>query len=658
MRRHSTRAASAALIAMLALPAAAAAQSPVPPQFSITVNREPLVQGQPFELVIAIATESAGDPEVRLPQFRGLRVIRQSESHPMSFSFSFGFGGQNQRQTKRTSNYSFLLVADRPGSYALDPVLVTIDGRQFKSDSITLKVIDSDASAPPGAPGPPGPSPGAGSLVPDPGSGFGVAPPPGTERSLDGEALAGAVVDPQCFVQLEVSRPEAVIGEMVVLTVWLYTSSRVSDVEVLREPGTEGFWVETLLAGQRRLAFEPVLVGGRPYERGVLRKLALFPIEAGTLTIAPVMVDVETRRGGLFSRPSVVKRASPAVQVAVIGLPDDGQPPDFDPANVGRFNYRVEADRVEVAVGEPVTLTISVSGEGNLRNVNLPQLTAVDGFKVYPPENEVNLRPSEQNVVGTRVSRVLMIPKQHGTLTVPGIPWSFFDPAAGEYRTLRSPQISIVVKPGAQSAGAGANADPETAAAMPADGGGAFERLARRLRSIESHAVLEQHDLGPIMTRSWFLAAVLAAPLLFLAVLLGSRARRRAAESWNRDRARRAGAVARKELASLRKQPEQLPATDFFGGLQRVIVRFLESRLEVAVAGDTMDELRRRLCRRGFPAGLAERVVTELECCDFARFARSAGAAAERRSGLERMQALVDELAAVAVTRPEKEEPR
>jgi hypothetical protein len=658
MRRHSTRAASAALIAMLALPAVAGAQSPVPPQFSITVNREPIVQGQPFELVIAVATESAGDPEVRLPQFRGLRVIRQSESHPMSFSFSFGFGGQTQRQTKRTSNYSFVLVADRPGAYALDPVLVTIDGRQFKSDPVTLKVLDSQAALSAGTPGPSGPDPGAGSPAPDPGSGFGAAPLPDAERSLDAEALAGAVVDPQCFVQLELSRTEAVIGELVVLTVWLYTSSRVSDVEVVREPGTEGFWVETLLAGQRRLAFEPVLVGGRPYERGVLRKLALFPIEAGTLSVSPVMVNVETRRGGLFSRSNTVKRASPAVKIAVAGLPEEGQPTGFDPANVGRFSYRVEADRAEVEIGEPVTLTISVSGEGNLRNVNLPQLSEVDGFKVYPPENEVNLRPSEQNVVGTRISRVLMIPKRHGTLTVPDIPWSFFDPAAGEYHTVRSPRIAIAVKPGDQSAEAGTNVDPVTSVAMPADPGGAFERLARRLRSIESRAALEPDGLAPTVTRPWYLAAVLAAPLTYLAVLLGSRARRRATESRNRDRSRRANAVARKELAGLRKQLEQLPATNFFGELQRVLARFLESRLEAAIAGDTMDELRRRLCRRGFAAGLAERVVAELECCDFARFARSAGDAGERRAGLERMQALIDELAAVAVTRPEEEERR
>jgi hypothetical protein len=642
------------LVAMLAWAATAAAQSPAPPRIGTSVDRDPVVQGEPFELTISIATESAGDPEIRLPQFRGLRVIRQQESHPMSFSFSFGFGGQSQRQTKRTSNYSFVLVADRPGAYPLEPVLVTIDGKQFKSDPFTLKVVESGAAGTGGKTAPPPPV-GSGPLAPEPQAPIG-SPPPGTEKSLAAESLTGAEVDPACFVQLELSRSEAVVGEMVVLTVWLYTTARISDVEVVREPGTEGFWVETLLAGQRRLTFEPVLVDGRPYERGVLRKLALFPIEPGTLTVTPAMVSVETRRGGFFSRPSTVKRASPAVRLAVAPLPAEGRPAGFDPANVGRFNYRVSADREQVEAGEPVTVQISVAGEGNLRNLNLPQLTEVEGFKVYPPENEVNLSPSEQTVSGTRVSRVLMIPKRSGALELPAISWSFFDPAAGEYREVRSRPIAIAVRPGAEPAAGGAvaaGASAEPAAASSRDA--AFGRLASRLRSIESHAALETGGAGPTMTRAWFLALVLAAPLALIAVLLWSRASRRAEANRVRGRSRRADVLARRELAELRRQQGTVPAGDFFGGLQRVLIRFLENRLQTAVAGDTMDGLRRRLRERGFPAELAERVVAELECCDFARFARSAGSAGERSEGLARMEALIDGLAGVTVTPPERE---
>ena len=70
------------------------------PKIGIVLDRDTLVQGEPFELTINISTQSAVDPVVRLPQFGALRVLRQSESHPMSFSFSFGTGQKNQRFSK------------------------------------------------------------------------------------------------------------------------------------------------------------------------------------------------------------------------------------------------------------------------------------------------------------------------------------------------------------------------------------------------------------------------------------------------------------------------------------------------------------------------------------------------------------------------------
>ena len=65
-----------------------------------------------------------------------------------------------------------------------------------------------------------------------------------------------------------------------------------------------------------------------------------------------------------------------------------------------------------------------------------------------------------------------------------------------------------------------------------------------------------------------------------------------------------------------------------------------------------MAELRNRLVDRGFADEQAERAVSEMESCEFARFAKSAGSPRERRQGLERAETLVKELGAVRVTPP------
>jgi hypothetical protein len=629
-------------ILLAAVPAAAGQGAP--PEIGITADRDPLVAGEPFELQITISTESENDPVVRLPRLNGLRVLSQSESHPMSFSFSFGTGQGMVRQSKRQSIYSFTVVSDAPGRKVVEPVIVEVDGKRFQSEPHALVITAST-----GAPGPaPSPAPqGPFGQMPSP---FG--PPddqaqpgqPGQAPEVLPGELEGARIDPDYFVQTVVSKHRAVAGEALVVTVYLYTAWQIADVDVSREPGTEGFWVENLLPGSRRLDFEPVRVGGKDYDRAVLRKLAVFPIREGTLTLAPAVVDLEIRRGGFFSSRKSVKRAAVPVQIEVAAAPADKRPAGFDPANVGRYSFKAEADRASVAVGEPVTLTMTVRGEGNLRNLSLPVLGDVAGFKSYDPESETEVSASGETVTGTRTSRTLLIPKEPGTFSIPGIAFSFFDPASGEYRTQPAGPWQVTVGPGAAAAPQAASS---AAPARVVDDGDALARLNRQLRSISSRAELETSGGALLMTRPWYLALALLAPLAWLAVVLASRTRRQMAEKRVKGRSKRAEGNARRRLEGLARRASELSTEAFFAELQRCLVGFLEERLESQIAGDTTVELKARLAERGFEAGLSDRVATEIEGLEFARFGRSAGRYEERTRALDRVALLVKDLGAV-----------
>jgi len=632
----------AAAVVLLGI-GSARAQKLKAPEIATNVDRDPIVRGEAFELTITIATESEGDPEVRLPQFRGLRVLRQSESHPMSFSFSFGFGGKSQKQTKRQSIYTFVLVADRAGKHVIDPVVVKVSGQSYKSKPYSIQVVDhgGQPSSQPGQPAAP-------TQPSQPATPMPAGPPAQVDIDTD-------QVDDEYFVQMHADKERATVGEMVVLTVYLYTQWRVTDLEITREPGTEGFWVETLLAGQRRLSFEPVQANGKQYERAVLRKLALFPIEPGEATVAPTVADVEVKPGGFFSRRKTVKRSSAPLTIEVLPLPTEDQPAAFDPVNVGRFNFGASIDRKQVEVGEPITLTMTARGEGNVRNLSLPELDKVVGFKVYEPETEVDLRASGSTVTGLRTSRVLMIPKEPGELSVPALEWSYFDPSAGEYKTVKSPVRQVTVKPSSSGFSGDQAAQGGTAAASPDDG--SQDRLNRQLRSILSRGDIESGGDRPTMTRPWFLALAILAPLAFVAVAVASRARRRMAENQGKGRSKRAGSNALKRLAVLGKGVDELSPAELYAELERVLIHFLEDRLEAPVAGDTMSELRARLVDRGFSEEQSSQVVTEMEACDFARFARSSGSREERRQGLDRIEELIRSLEGVTVSPPPEEEP-
>ena len=631
---------------LLCVPGALLAQQPGPqaPKISVSVNPQPLIQGEPFTLEFTIETQGEGEPDIQLPRFGGLQVLRRFESHPSSFSFSFGFGGGATQIRKEQAVYSFVLVADKPGMYTLDPVIVTVNKQRFKGKTYKLEVLKGTGGA----------SGGGGSLTPaapDPNApADDMQQPSNTDTVV--ENLDGAKVDSNFFVQTAVSKKEAVVGEMLTMTIYLYMARNISNYDIIREPGTEGFWGENLIPSTRRtLSTETVTVNGRPYDRAVLRQLALFPIKPGTLTISPTVVEVETSPGIFFSRRKAVKRSSLPVQIKVSDLPADNQPAGFNPANVGKYAFAASIDNAEVKVGEPVTLTLTVSGEGNLRNLVLPEVPEIDGLKIYAPEIETDITPRGLSVAGTRTSRVLMIPKKSGEFQLPKLDWSFFDPEAGAYETLHTPMIPVHVRGVEDSVSTAAGAAPsvETVSKVGQD------RLNRRLRSIVSRADLRKKSDGHPLTRPWFLALVFGVPLLYLGVWISSRTRRKLAAAKLKNRSKNADAEALRQLHDLRKKAHTLSPEAFFGDLQRCLLVFIEMRLEEKVVGDTMAELRERLTERGFTADQAERVIAESESCDFARFARQGTGNDDRERVAAEIEKLIRELAKVPLTPLKKE---
>jgi hypothetical protein len=619
------------------------------PQIAVTVDREPLVQGEPFQLTITISTESSGEPEIKLPTLGGFRVLQQYESHPMSFSFSFGMGRQAVRQSKRQSEYTYVVVADRPGKYTVNPIIVTVDGQRYQSQSYVFNVTASSGGVPPAAGGQPIPLPpqASGGATAEP------AAPPAAPDTADLD-LDGAQIDPDYFLHTVVSKKRCGVGEMIVLRVYLYTSWSVAAAPLVREPGTDGFWVENLDTGGKQVANqEEVQIGGRTYERAELRRIALFPVRSGKLTISPALVEIEVRRGGFFSRSKTVRRASAPVVVTVDPLPDSGAPAGFDPANVGSFSFRADLDRAAVRVGEPVTLTMTARGAGNVRNAVLPKIGEIDGVKVYDPESEVDVVAREDSVAGTLTSKVMMIPKRPGSFEVPRIEWSYFDLESKTYKTLTSEAKTVTVAPGetpVQPLAQDAAASPSAAAPQDAT---AFSRMAQKLRTISSRTDASTSGGGLVLDEPWFLAIAALAPLAYLGILAAQLLGRRSRGNLVRDRAKRADTEARRRLDKLAARGAELDGDEFFAGLHRALRVFLEDRLDAPVAGDTSAELAARLKRRGFDDELADAAVAEMESCDFARFARSAAHGGEREQALNRMRALVARLAEVSVTKEE-----
>jgi hypothetical protein len=105
----------------------------------------------------------------------------------------------------------------------------------------------------------------------------------------------------------------------------------------------------------------------------------------------------------------------PAPRPDVQPLPEQGKPSDFSGA-VGHFTLEVRAAPLDVTAGDPVTLTYTLRGEGDLSSVVPPALSGSDALRVYPVQPAAT---PPGNAAGARTFEQVVIPLQPGSVRLP-----------------------------------------------------------------------------------------------------------------------------------------------------------------------------------------------------------------------------------------------
>ena len=194
----------------------------------------------------------------------------------------------------------------------------------------------------------------------------------------------------------------------------------------------------------------------------------------GTLDLAPVRVIAQLQSGTTrdafgFRRPRYeLHRAQGERQrLTVRPLPQAGRPANFVNAIGDGFAIDVRASRTVVSVGEPIELVVSLRGAAPLTGLSLPPL---DGPGALPAAQfgvpEGSLAGTVDEETGTKRFPVTVRIKSAEVREIPSLPFSYFDPRAGEYRTVHSEPIAVSVGAGQLVGAADVVAAP---VAVPAD---------------------------------------------------------------------------------------------------------------------------------------------------------------------------------------------
>ena len=397
-------------VAMFAAPLPARAQTS---SVTAEVDRADPTLYDTVTLTVTVTGENNIGAPV-FPTLSGLQIVGRKINSQQSY-----------HQGRVTAEFRFIIEM-RPrhtGTIVIGPVQVPIGGDTYETSPITLNVTQGV---------PPTPSPIPTPLLP-PASSF---LRPQSSPNQGDPSFDTSVDDGAFFIEAEVDNDAPYLGEQITYRSKFYASDPFFIRPIHRPPDFVGFW-DPDRTDRREY---PEIIQGNGYS--VIEYSAIvFPTIAGDISIEPSTVGVP---GGILSS-SFREYASPLVELRVKPLPSN-EPASFTGA-VGKFDIEADLDTDSLAVGESLTLTVKIEGQGNFDTLPDPVWQDIPGWRAF--ENDSVHRSSVQDGVinGTKTFQRVLVPDSAGDFDLPPIEYSYFDPEIEEYVIASTQSVSVRVAP-------------------------------------------------------------------------------------------------------------------------------------------------------------------------------------------------------------------
>ena len=390
-----------------------------------------------------------------------------------------------------------------------------------------------------------------------------------------------------------------------------------------------------------RTSREQFAIGGKQYE-GLVMPVRVTPIIEGETDLGiQIMVSVQKLempgQRGIFRTLSTID-AKPA-HIRVLALPRAGRLPGFTGA-IGKFAVaQPKLSAAEVEVGEPVTLTIAMTGEGNIEGVAAPEFGTAGGWQIYKPTSEFQPDLEDHTAArGAKKFTYTLIPSRAGLKATPAMPFSYFDPERRAFVDITIPPVPIAVK---ASGTAPAPEEPETVKSETPRAEEPPRVVEPAMTGLAEKPGRWVRSPAPPLREWWLLAAEAATPVLLLLLWAWRRRRDWLAANPQIVRRRRAHAAARRALARARAAVRSGDRNEFLRASAGAL-REAASPLDTARADSlTREDVLRLLNDDDSASALARKV---LDSADAASYSSAEAAAMEPRALMPELERTVHTL--------------
>ena len=548
-----------------------------------------VVKGEQFRLSYTLNQEGK---DLRLPDLKGFDVL-----FGPSTSRSYSQQTINGKTTSENSiTYTYILVAPEEGTFTIEPASITVDNSNYRSNSLTVRVLPPDKAA-----------------ENRPGGSSG-----NSSESGSASAPSATVSANDAFIRAIVSKNNVYEQEGFTVTFRLYTTLNITDLGKIEFPEFEGFMVEEVpIASNQQLQMERY--DGRNYYTADLKKTLLFPQRSGRITIPSGRLEMVfsvpsgKRVSTFFGTQEVmadVKKALVTNPLAINVKPlPAGKPANFSNA-VGTFTFTPSISTQQTRANEPITVSVDISGTGNLKLIQNPEVKFPTNFEVYDPTVNNNFQVTTNGLTGSRKIEYLAIPRYEGNYAVPAIEFSYFDLNTNSYKTINSPEYNLQIAKG----------DPSKASASSYVNQQNV-RVEQDIRFLKTGEPQYQYKssffAGSLGYWLWFLI-----PLILLIVFYIFN-RKIAKENANVAlmRTRKANKMAIRRLKVAEKFLKEHNKEKFYDEVLRALWGYFSDKLSIPVANLTKDNIEKELSDYGISNELIGKFMHILNTCEFARYA-------------------------------------
>ncbi|MEA3445448.1 MAG: BatD family protein [Bacteroidota bacterium] len=544
-----------------------------------------VARGEQFRLTYKVNAEGQEFSVGTFTNFRRLSGPNPSSSSSIQMS-----GGQVSKQI--SNSYTYILVGQKAGKFTIPPATIKVDGKRYKSNSLVVEVVKRKS---------------------------------GNRQNSNNRKSnqTTGIKNDDVFVRVDLSKSTVWQGEHIIATLKVYSRTQNIKFTDAAFPSFDGFLTSEIKGTPKSLFRENY--NGEVFFVGIFKKMVLFPQRSGEMIIEPFELQCQVSvqsgyRRDFFGRnvPNyknlVVNEKSPARKITVKPLP--GNKPASFTAAVGQFNMNVSMNKTEAKTNEAITMTVRISGTGNLRLIDPMNFKFPPDFEVYDPEIKNNYKASEKGITGTKVYKYLIIPRHAGDFTIPQVRFSYFDARSGKYKTLSSQEFKLHIEKGD---------DDQSTLVISGFNKEDVKFIGKDIRYINTETFNLRKKGELIFGSLMFWLTNLFAFLIFLMIVLIQRKRQKDNANISLMKNKRANKEAQKRLKQANAFMKENNESKFYQEVLSAMYGYLSDKLSIPFADLNKETAFEKLSVHNLEESDLKDFRDLLDTCEFAQYAPGAG---------------------------------